>query len=241
MTTFHHDIDQPKPRILIVDDEAESCQILGICLDKTRYQINFAKDAEDAYSLMALESYDVIVTDVMMPGEDGISLLERIHKTWPDVPVIVMTGYAQLQLAVDAIKSGAFDFVHKPLDFDHMRIIVDRAVNYSKLLRMENNYRAELEEKVTVRTTELEKIMSKLDSARMALLASAGEKNEFMTTLSHEMRTPMNGVMGGLALLEDEVITAEGKKYLEIARHSADDMAVLIDELLLFRRENDPN
>lgn len=241
MTTSHHDIDQPKPRVLIVDDEAESCHILGICLDKNNYQINFAKDAQDAFNLMEQEPYDVLVTDVMMPGEDGISLLGRLHKTCPDVPVIVMTGNYRLQMAIDAMKNGAFDFVSKPLEFDHMRIIVDRAVNFSKLLRMEKNFRAELEEKVTVRTLEMEGVMSRLDDARLALSERVNEKNEFMVTLSHEMRTPMHGVMGGLALLEDEVVSAEGKKYLEIARQSADNMAVLIDELLTFRRGIDSN
>lgn len=140
MPMLHPEADQAKPRLLIVDDEPEICQTLAICLDKTKFRINYASNAADAYRLLEQESYDAIVTDVMMPGEDGIAFLGRVHQVWPDIPVILMTGYAQLQMAVDAINNGAFDFVYKPLDFDHMRKIVERAVNYTKMQRMEKNW-----------------------------------------------------------------------------------------------------
>ena len=232
MTTNHEAPDQIKPRVLIVDDEADICQTLAICLDKTRFQINYAENSADAYNLLEEGPYDVIVTDVMMPGEDGIAFLGRVHKGWPEIPVIIMTGYAQLQMAVNAIKNGAFDFVHKPFDFNHMRTIVERAVNYTRLQRMEKNYRAELEEAVTRRTAELRDAIIELDSARSALLKTATEKNEFISVISHEMRTPMNGVVGGLGLLEDEVTTVDGKEFLDIVRVSANNMVLLIDELL---------
>lgn len=125
--------DHVMSRVLVVDDEAELCQMLAIGLDKTRFQINFAENAAVAYSLLVQEPYDAIVTDVMMPGEDGISFLGRVHQAWPDIPVILMTGYAHTQMAADAVKNGAYDFVHKPFDLDHMRKIVEQAVNYSKL------------------------------------------------------------------------------------------------------------
>ena len=225
-----------KPHILVVDDEEELCQMVEICLKQSGFRISLAGNAADAYNLLEQEQYDVIVTDVMMPGEDRISFLGRVHQAWPDIPVILMTAYAKLQMAVDAIKNGAFDFINKPFDFGHMCKIVERAVNYGKLQRMEKNYRSELEETVTCRTAELKNAMVELDFARSALLKSATEKSEFMTTVSHEMRTPMNGVVGGLSLLEDEVTTAKGKEYLGMACQSADNMVALIDQLLTFGR-----
>jgi len=137
MTASDQEKDQTKPRVLIVDDEAELCQMLAICLDKTRFSINFAENTAVAYKLMEEEPYDVIVTDVMMPGEDGIVFLGRVHETWPEIPVIIVTGYADLQMAIDAVKNGAFDFIHKPFDFSHMRKIVEQAVIYSKQQRIE--------------------------------------------------------------------------------------------------------
>ena len=234
MSLQQQNTEQPKSSILIVDDEMEIRQMVAICLQKFGYNTCCADSADSACKLLVLDSYDAILTDVVMPGEDGISLLGRVHDTWPDIPVIIMTGHAQLQMAVNAIKKGAFDFVYKPFDFDHLRKIVVRAVNYTKLQRMEKNYHAELEETVTKRTAELKDAMVELDFARSALLRSATEKNEFMSNISHEMRTPMNGVMGGLELLADEVITVAGKEYLDIVRESADNMVALVDQLLVF-------
>lgn len=224
-----------EPHVLVVDDEPGICQMAATCLQQSGFRISTAENAADAYNLLEQEPYDAILSDVMMPGEDGIAFLKRVHHAWPEMPVILMTGHAQLQMAVNAVQYGAFDFVHKPFDFGYVGKIVERAVNYTKLQRMERNYRAELEETVTRRTAELKDAMVELDFSRSALLRSATEKNEFMSNISHEMRTPMNGVIGGLSLLKDEVTTADGREYLEIVRKSADDMVALIDQLLTFR------
>lgn len=237
MTTSHLCTDKQKAHVLVVDDEAELYQMVAICLRQSGFRITTAENTADAYNLLKQDSYDAIVSDVMMPGEDGVTFLGRVHQTWPDIPVILMTGYAQLQMAVDAIKNGAFDFVHKPFDFDHIRKIVARAVNYSQLQRMEKNYKAELEETVTLRTAELKDAIVELDIARSALLDNATQKSEFMSMITHEMRTPMNGVVGGLSLLENEVATPAGKEYLEIIRESAGNMVALVDELLMYGRE----
>lgn len=205
---------------------------MTICLGSAGFRISTAANTADAYNLLTAESLDAVVTDVMMPGEDGIAFLGRVHETWPDIPVIIMTGHAELEMAVDAIKSGAFDFVYKPLDAAYIRKIVARAVNYTKLQRLEKDYLALLEDTVNRRTAELKGSYAQLDLANSALLKSATEKIEFMSGISHKMRTPMNGVVGGISLLEDEVSTVEGKEYLDIVRQSADSMMALIEQLL---------
>lgn len=222
------------PHILIVDDETAICQMLKICFETGNYRTTVATNTTDASTLLVLEQFDVIISDVMMPGEDGIAFLGRVHESWPDLPVIMMTGYAQMQMAVNAIKYGAFDFVCKPFDFVHMQKIVERAVNYSKLQKMEKNYRAELEETVARRTAELKESMSELDFARAALQQASADKNTFMSTISHEMRTPMHGVLGSLELLAEEPLTGRAPEFLSMARQSADTMMVLIDQLLTF-------
>jgi two-component system chemotaxis sensor kinase CheA len=192
----------------------------------------------EASALLATERIDAVISDVMMPGEDGIAFLGRVHEAWPDLPVILMTGNAQMQMAIDAIKNGAFDFVCKPFDFGHMRKIVERAVNYSKLQRMEKNYRTELEETVARRTAELKESMIELDFARAALQQAASDKSTFMSTISHEMRTPMNGVLGSLELLSEENLTGAAPEYIAMARQSADNMMTLINQLLSFNTLN---
>lgn len=225
---------QSAPHILIVDDESAICQMMKICFENSNYRTSTAMNTSEASTLLVLEQFDVIISDVMMPGEDGITFLGRVHESWPDLPVIMMTGYAQMQMAVNAIKNGAFDFVCKPFDFVHMQKIVERAVNYSKLQKMEKNYRSELEETVVRRTAELKESMSELDFARAALQQAASEKNTFMSTISHEMRTPMNGVIGSLELLAEEPLTGRAPEYLSMARQSADTMVALINQLLTF-------
>ena len=229
---------QHSHHILIVDDEPGIRQMLSLCFQNSNYRISTAVDAAEASTLLVLEQFDAIITDVMMPGEDGIAFLRRVHESWPDLPVILMTGHAQMQMAVNAIKNGAFDFVCKPFDLDHMRKIVERAVNYSKLQRMEKNYRAELEETVAKRTAELKQSMAELDFARAALQQAASDKSSFMSTVSHEMRTPMNGVIGSLELLSEETLTGAAPEYLAMARQSADSMMTLIDQLLSFNALN---
>lgn len=222
------------PHILVVDDEQEIRQMVALCLEKSGCRISCAQDAVEAYALMEQETCDVIVTDVMMPGEDGIKFLARVHERWPDVPVIIMTGYAQLQMAVNAIKNGAFDFVHKPFDFGYLRKIVERAIRHSRLINMEKNYRVELERALAQRSDELKSAMLELEYARTAMIKAATDKSEFLANLSHEMRTPMNGVIGALDLLAEEPIADSAQGYLAIARQSADRMVNLVDEMLSF-------
>lgn len=221
-------------KILVVDDEPEVLGMVVLCLKKNNYEVSTAENAAEAYSMMETELFDAVISDVVMPGEDGISFLGRVHESWPDIPVILMTGHAELQMAVDAIKSGAFDFIYKPFDFEYLSKITDRAVNFSKLQRKEKMFRAELEETVARRTAELRTSMLELDFARKAFQQVAADKSAFMSTVSHEMRTPMNGVIGSLDLLAESGLSGADAEYLAMARQSAASMMALIDQLLSF-------
>lgn len=226
--------EQQVPHILVLDDEPEIRQMISLCLEKDNFRITGAENVAEACNMMVLERFDAVISDIMMPGDDGIVFLGRVHDSWPDIPVILITGHAQLHMAVNAIKNGAFDFIYKPFDFDYLRKIVLRAVNYSKLQRMERNYLAELEETVAQRTAELKESMAELDFARTALQRAATDKSTFMSTISHEMRTPMNGVIGSLDLLAEEDLAGAASEFLSMARQSADNMVALIDKLLAF-------
>lgn len=229
--------EQLLPHILVVDDEPEIRQMITLCFNNS-FRVTSADNVPDACKALVLDQFDAIISDVMMPGEDGIAFLGRVHESWPEIPVILMTGHAQLEMAVNAIKNGAFDFVYKPFDFDHLRKIVMRAVNYRNLQRMEKNYLIELEETVAQRTAELKESIIELDYTRTALQQAATDKSTFMSTISHEMRTPMNGVIGSLDLLAEEGLSGVSAEYLAMARQSADSMVELIDQLLSFNSRN---
>ena len=238
MTEPTQSVEQPATHILVVDDEAVICQMVSLCLQKSRFRITCAESSAEACKLLVVDQFDAVICDIMMPGEDGIAFLGRVHESWPEMPVILMTGHAQLQMAVNAIKNGAFDFIHKPFDFEYLRKIVMRAVNYGNQQKIEKNYRAELEETVVRRTAELKESMAELDFARISLQDAATDKSTFMSTISHEMRTPMNGVIGSLDLLADEGLTGAAAEYLSMARQSADNMMLLINQLLSFNKLN---
>jgi signal transduction histidine kinase len=238
MTDLIQSTEQSLPHILIVDDEPEIRQMMALLLQKDGLRITCAEDVAEAFKLLELEQFDVIISDVMMPGEDGITFLGRIHDSRPDIPVVLMTGQAQLEMAVNAIKNGAFDFVCKPFDFDYLRKVIKRAVNYHNLQLMEKRYRIELEKTVVLRTAELKESMAELDFARTAFQQATADKSSFMSTVSHEMRTPMNCVMGSLDLLAEEGLSGAASEYLAMARQSADNMMTLINQLLAFNAMN---
>jgi len=209
-------------------------RLISFGLRNFGFRVSTAQNTADAHRLLESDEFDAIVTDVMMPDGDGIAFLADVHQRRPALPIIIMTGFAHFQVAVNAIKNGAFDFITKPFDLPYLRSVVTKAANYSKLLRMEENYRAELEAAVAARTAELKNALAELEKTRTALLGAASEKSEFMATITHEMRTPMNGVIGALDLLADTEPCGVQKEYLEMARQSAEKMLELVDRMLSF-------
>ncbi|HEY2510463.1 MAG TPA: sigma-54 dependent transcriptional regulator [Polyangiaceae bacterium] len=114
-------------RVFLVDDDASLCETLEVGLKKRGYDSAWATSAEAAFARILAEDFDVVVTDVRMPGGDGIALCERIAANRPDMPVIVMTAFGNLDSAVGAIRAGAYDFISKPVLIDVLAIAIDRA------------------------------------------------------------------------------------------------------------------
>jgi len=222
------------PHVLVVDDEESILGMVRLFLEQSGNRVSAAQSAEAAHQLLGMVEPDAILTDVTMPGEDGLTFLAKVHQRLPDVPVVIMTGFAQLQTAVDAITNGAFDFIRKPFDFFQLHQVVTRAVEHSSLRRMEKRYRAELEETVALRTDELKQALAQLEATRELLLKAASDKSEFMTTITHEMRTPMNGVIGSLDLLADSGLSGAQCEFVLLARQAADNMVELVNQLLAF-------
>jgi len=128
-----------KPRILIVDDEQKFRRILQIILSSRHYDIDLAENGLEARDYFQQHPYDLVITDLKMPQMDGMALLDFIHGEKPDVPVIVITAYGSVESAVKAMKAGAFDYITKPFENEEIRIVVSKAINYSKL-QDENRY-----------------------------------------------------------------------------------------------------
>lgn len=177
--------DQSGRNILVIDDNAELRKVVTLFLQRSGFTVSGAENTENARSLLNKEPFDAVVTDVLMPGEDGIQFLSKVHKSYPEIPVILMTGHAELQMALDAIKNGAFDFIQKPFDLDKLNTVVDKAVNFSRQQRLEKKRQKELEDALAERTAELGSAKVELDLAHSKILQAARSKSDIKSGTSH--------------------------------------------------------
>ena len=115
-------------KILIVDDELNIRRILQMAFEKIGHQVSVAEDAHNALQLLESNTFDLVITDVTMPGMNGYELQKIIHENQPDVPVIIMTAYGTIPQAVAAIRNGAFEYVTKPFDLDQLKKIAASAL-----------------------------------------------------------------------------------------------------------------
>ena len=121
-------------KILIVDDEAAIRNSFRDILEFEKYSVGEATDGLDALVKLKQDTFDVIIMDIKMPKMDGMETLERVQLLAPDTPVIMISGHADIDTAVEAVKKGAFDFVSKPLDLNRMLITVRNAMDKSSLI-----------------------------------------------------------------------------------------------------------
>ncbi len=119
----------PAERLLIVEDEDTLCNSLQRVFMREGYEVDIAGSAEDAFKLLEKGTYHLIITDIILPGISGIELLAKYRKTNPSQKVIIITAYASLETAVEAMKAGACDFIAKPLMHDEMKRVVRTALD----------------------------------------------------------------------------------------------------------------
>ncbi len=120
-------------KILIVDDQLNTCKSLQAILKKSGYASEYTLRPEEALKRAQAEPFDIVITDLRMPGMDGIQLLEELKKIQPRLIVIMITGYATIKSAVEAIQKGAYDYLAKPFTPDEVRVIIDRATERLRL------------------------------------------------------------------------------------------------------------
>ena len=130
-------------RILVIDDEQVIREGVERALITEGYQVAKAEDGLAGLAMLKEQSFDIVLTDLMMPGMDGFAVLDWIRENQPKVQVIVITGFATVTKAVSAMKQGAFDFVGKPFTPDYIRVVVNRAVDRLKMQAETARLRAE--------------------------------------------------------------------------------------------------
>jgi len=124
----------PAHRILVVDDEPTVLKFVSALLQREGYAVFSARGAEEALEIARKSNFDVLITDYKMTPIDGLELLRQIRQHFPNTAVIVLSGAGTVEVAVDALKAGAFDYLPKPVSIEELRETVERAIEYNRLL-----------------------------------------------------------------------------------------------------------
>jgi len=130
--------------VLVVDDEAAARSALTQLLEEEGYEVRSAGDAYKAIGRTDAWAPDLAITDLAMPGMDGVELMERLRASYPHLPVVVMTAHGSVESAVQALQKGADDYLTKPLNFEHILLVARRAVERRALMREAKQLRARL-------------------------------------------------------------------------------------------------
>lgn len=140
------------PKILIIDDDTSLRRVLEYNLQEAGYQVVSAEDGEKGVRLFAEEAPALVITDMKMPGMDGMQVLKAIKKHSPDALVIMITAFGTVDIAVEAMKAGAYDYITKPFNRDELRLTVAKALQFSGVAAENRRLKNELADKADYRT-----------------------------------------------------------------------------------------
>jgi DNA-binding response OmpR family regulator len=144
-----------QPAILLIEDEANLRHNLTVLLEGEGYRVSCAEDGAEGIRKLQEESFDLVITDVVMPEVDGFQVMEYLKDHVPDVVVVAITAYVSTESAIEALRRGAYDYLAKPFDVDLMQIVIKRALEKARMQKAFRHYMGELERQVEERTRTL--------------------------------------------------------------------------------------
>ncbi|MBA5604599.1 response regulator [Duganella sp. FT3S] len=220
-----------RPRILIVDDEAAHMQALCSTLRDHGYDTRGYDTGQAALDALQPGDYDLLLADLMMPGMDGITLVQAARAIDPDLASIIMTGEGSIASAVRAMKVGALDYIIKPFKVSTILPVLARALE-TRMLRLEN---AKLERQLRAHAAEMDALNKDLELARQQAERANQEKSTFLSHMSHELRTPLNAILGFAQILTSDKLPSTPDEKQAFARHilqAGRHLLTLINEVL---------
>lgn len=209
-----------QPRVLIVDDDPALLQALpeAVRLRMGEVMVDTADSAAAALDRIAAQDYDAIVTDIKMPGMNGLALLAEIRARRPDTPTLMITGHGEHALAVEALRGGAYDFIQKPIDRDYFLAALRRAVQMGELNRRRRQFLDHLE-KQAVRVGE--ELHHEILNTLCGYLATAIDEQDYAEAKRRldELVTDLRRIMNDLYPkdLETEGLLQVVRRRLEYA------------------------
>ncbi len=199
-------------KILVIEDEPEVRESYVDMFEFLGFKIDTAENGMEGLSKLKKQTYPIVFTDLNMPVMDGLQTLRLIKKNYPDTEVIVITGFATIENAIKAMKQGAFDYITKPVSFEHVRIVLNRCIQTINAKKENKELRSLNEE------------LSKLNEM----------KNKFITITNHELRTPIAVLKGYFDLLEMDLesqVSDSVKEYLQIIKSTINEMSEMVENM----------
>lgn len=215
-------------RILIVDDESAIRKLFADWLSED-FECETAASADEALAILATETYALVISDMMMPGRNGVELLREVRSRYPTTAVIMISGVDRPQRVRDALRVGAFDYLIKPCELDVLTLSVERALERRALQRTASCYKAHLENQnveLANSKTALERLQAQL--VHTEKMASLGQLS---AGIAHELNNPAGFIYGNMDILRDYLTDLE--RLLSVYGQLAlpPDAAVTIDSL----------
>ena len=139
-----------KPRILVIDDDVAIRDSFKMTLEYEGYDVMLAASGDEGVKLVERESPDLVFCDIKMPGMDGLEVLQKLHHMVGVTPVVIITGNADIQNAVEATRLGAFDFIEKPVERDRMLLTARNAIDTRRLKTENRSYRRDAEKRYQI-------------------------------------------------------------------------------------------
>ncbi|MBF6590745.1 MAG: hybrid sensor histidine kinase/response regulator [Ktedonobacterales bacterium] len=217
------------PRILIVDDDDALLRALpeALRLRMKNPRIDTTDSAATALERIATVDYDAVVSDIKMPGMDGLTLLTKIRELRPDTPTLLITGHGEHDLAIQALRGGAYDFIQKPIDRDYFIASLGRAIQVRQLRRQVEAQRLTLERHA-------DRLESTVRERTRELVEANHAKELFLSIASHELRTPLTSLKGLAQFTRRRLDRAGAPEALYLARmeRAIERMEALVSDLL---------
>ncbi|MEA2084193.1 MAG: response regulator [Thermodesulfobacteriota bacterium] len=285
-------------KLLVVDDEPSVTQSLEIMLKERSYTVSTASSGNEALELLGRDDFDIMLTDIKMPGMDGLELMRQARELNPEMQCMVFTGYGEIDVAIKAMRMGAINFIHKPFAFAEMEVAIEQGMEKRRLILELDENRERLEKTNRELAREVNEKKMILDAAgRITFINSFGMlllgldadepigrsfhelarhsradgktigavvifrdfterlkteqtllqaihaaeqasrlKSEFPANMSHEVRTPMNGIIGMTDLVLKTDLAPKQREYLDMVKISADNLLAILNDILDFSK-----